>query len=88
MVVSAETVHPLDDFLISHRKPLSEIAQSWLDSGATAFGISDEGRWLALWPEMAITGEQGAHASLKINNRIVADIWVFGLNDAVTRQRL
>src|SRR5258706_16075132 len=88
MVVSAEAVHPLDDFLTSHRKPLSEIAQSWLDSGATAFGISDDGRWLALWPEHAITGDQGAHASLKVNHRIAADIWVFGLNDAATRQHL
>jgi sigma-B regulation protein RsbU (phosphoserine phosphatase) len=88
MVVSAESVHLLDDFLTSHRKPLSEIAQSWLDSGATAFGISDDGRWLALWPELAVTGDQGAHASLKVNNRVAADIWVFGLNDAATRQRL
>ncbi|MBA3870775.1 MAG: SpoIIE family protein phosphatase [Anaerolineae bacterium] len=88
MIASAETVHLLDDFLTSHRKTLSEIAQSWLDSGATAFGISDDGRWLAIWPELAITGEQGAHASLKINNRIVADLWVFGLDGATARQRL
>ncbi len=88
MVATAETVHLLDDFLTGHRKTLSEIAQAWLDSGATAFGISDDGQWLALWPELAITGEQGAHASLKVNNRIVADLWVFGLSDPATRQRL
>src|SRR5690348_6321796 len=88
MVASAEPVHLLNDFLTSHRKTISEIAQSWLDSGATAFGISDEGQWLALWPEHAITGDQGAHASLKVHNRIMADLWVFGLNDPATRQRL
>ncbi len=88
MIAAPEVVHPLDDFLSSNRKTLSAIAQGWLDSGATAFGISSEGRWLALWPEMAITSSQGAHAALKVNNQLVADLWVFGLNDAATHLRL
>ncbi len=88
MVASTVSAHVLDSFLDGRRKMLSDIAQSWLDSGATAFGISDEGRWLALWPDSAVTGSEGAHASLKMNNRIVADLWVFGLSDGSTRQRL
>jgi sigma-B regulation protein RsbU (phosphoserine phosphatase) len=88
MIAAAEPAHLLDDFLTSNRKTISAIAQSWLDSGATAFGISDEGRWLTLWPENPIIGSQGAHASLRINNRTVADLWVFGLDDSHTRCRL
>lgn len=88
MVASTERAHILNDFLSSHQRVLSGIAQAWLDSGATAFGISDDGGWLALWPERAVTGAQGAHATLKIHNRIVADLWVFGLSDTAARQRL
>ncbi len=88
MITAAEPVHLLDDFLTSNRKTISAIAQSWLDSGATAFGISSDERWLALWPEDPITGADGAHASLRLNNQVVADLWVFGLNDPTTRCRL
>ncbi len=88
MIAAAETVHPLKDFLTSNRKTVSVIAQTWLDSGATAFGISSDGMWLALWPETPVTGEQGAHSSVRLNNQIVADLWVFGFNDASTRCRL
>ncbi len=88
MIAAAEPVHLLDDFLISNRKIISDIGQSWLDSGATAFGISSDGRWLALWPESPIIGDQGAHASLRLNNQTVADVWVFGLDDTQSRCRL
>lgn len=88
MIATAEPVHLLDDFLNSNRKTISAIAQSWLDSGATAFGISSDGRWLALWPESPVIGDQGAHASLRLNNQTVADVWVFGLDDVQSRCRL
>lgn len=88
MIAAAEPVHLLDDFLSSNRKTISAIAESWLDSGATAFGISSDERWLALWPDDPITGAEGAHASLRLNNQTVADLWVFGLSDANTRCRL
>ncbi|MBI1279017.1 MAG: SpoIIE family protein phosphatase [Anaerolineaceae bacterium] len=88
MIAAAEPVHLLDDFLASNRKTISAIAESWLDSGATAFGISSDGRWLALWPESPIISDQGAHASLRLNNQTVADVWVFGLDDVNTRCRL
>ena len=88
MVIATETVHVLDDFLTNNRKFVSGVAQTWLDSGATAFGIVGDGRWLALWPEHAITGTQGAHASLRMRDHTVADMWVFGLEGSNISVRL
>ncbi len=88
MVSSAEVAHPLQEFLTSQRKTLAGIAQAWLDSGAAAFGISGDGQWLALWPETAALNTSGISANIVVNNRIMGDMWVFGLANSASHDRL
>ncbi len=88
MIASAETVHVLQDFLTSHRKYIDGMAQAWLDSGATVFGISGDGQWLALWPEAAMTSSPGLNANVAVNGQVVGDIWLFGMDPASAQQRL
>lgn len=92
MVASAEVAHPLQDFLNTHRKTLAGVAQAWLDSGAAAFGISGAGQWLALWPESAALDASGINVNIVVNiivnGQIMGDLWVFGLADSATRERL
>ncbi|MCA0457388.1 MAG: SpoIIE family protein phosphatase [Chloroflexi bacterium] len=88
MLAPAEVSHPLESFLTTHRKSLAGMAQAWLDSGAAAFGMSGDGQWLALWPETASLNTSGLSANIVISNRVVGDVWVFGLANAATRDRL
>lgn len=88
MIASADRTHPLQDFLNTYREPIARMAQAWLDSGASAFGISGDGRWLALWPEQASLPEQGISVSLCVQGQPLADLWLFGVTEASARQRL
>lgn len=75
--------------LLAVRYPhFADLAESWLATGATAFGIWHNGRPLAHWPGADDLAAPGLVAPIRLGATVIGDLRVAGLSDANAQARL
>jgi sigma-B regulation protein RsbU (phosphoserine phosphatase) len=77
----------LSSIVEAHRAHIGVLAQSWLGSGAIAFGVRERCSWIALWPETSPPDLPAIDAPIKVNGQHVGDLCVYGV-DAAAQKRL
>lgn len=83
------TSHPLLDLLNSRQDSILRIAAAWVDSGAEAFALADNGRVLACWPQQVPPAAfELMSATIMLNGRHAGEICVYGLNSAAGQAQL
>ncbi|MEZ4669482.1 MAG: SpoIIE family protein phosphatase [Anaerolineae bacterium] len=87
MIATAAPPHPLQNFLRAHHNHVSAITNSWLEMGAAGVGICTGDGWAGVWPETCRLDMPGIHVPMKAG-QMNAELWVFGVSDAVAMTRL
>lgn len=68
----------LEELLVEQRALIDALAAFWLQAGATAFGISQNGADLLSWAHQAPRGAPRMCAPIRTENCVAGDLWVEG----------
>jgi sigma-B regulation protein RsbU (phosphoserine phosphatase) len=82
------TPSPYSKILLTQSNHISEIAQSWLYSGATAFGVWSQDTPLAHWPIRASLEEPTLFAPIFFHDKQVGEFRVVGPSNPANKARL
>ena len=78
----------LETVLAFARAELSALASSWLEAGATAFGLWSREQELAVWPAGASLARCDLSAPIKSGSALLGELRLLGLSTAAARARL
>lgn len=78
----------LSNIIVSQHAQFTLLAQSWLASGATAFGIWSNGVSLVDWPERGQLQQPSLKAPIYYDDKILGDLRVAGVGDSAAQMRL
>ncbi len=74
--------------LLNQHTHLATLAQGWLASGASAFGVWSNGAPLAYWPNRDILEHPSLCVAIYCGQKILGDLRVSGLYDIQSQERL
>jgi serine phosphatase RsbU (regulator of sigma subunit) len=78
----------LAELLASQYRQVADLAQAWIASDATAFGVSSNGQLLAQWPRDAQLLQPSLVAPIRVGGKIVGDLRLVGTTSPVAKVRL
>src|SRR6266508_492738 len=78
----------LANLLASQRAHFAALAESWLASGASAFGVWSNGKSLAHWPDKSQLHQPSLVVPICFDDKILGELRVAGIDDPTAQIRL